>query len=213
MRYVINEKVEDCIKSFQKIAKEKGVSLTMKGNTLVIPDGKKAAFEKIFDDVLKDFNKNNKCSVSWKQDDDSKEIKFFEKEEKKKESVEITLDNDYKINETIIKKGTKVFIKETKEAEEDIIVERASKLNDIIVSKGEIVSFVEAIEEDNNKELKERKIPREWNRYQSLMNDVYEALEDAGIDVRAEYSEYEDTEVLVMITNKGTFELALYEID
>ena len=73
---------------------------------------------------------------------------------------------------------------------------------DVILEKGDRIEV-----------LKERKIPVSWEETGGLAEEVFQALEDAGIEVRFDYSDYEREEVIKLKYGNSRYELGISEID
>jgi len=87
-------------------------------------------------------------------------MRYVNEDKKKKverKSKVMVLDNDYKVNESLMKKGTTVIIKEGKASDNDIVLEKAIRMNDVVLTKGDVIREmyrdVEEFIDDNREEL------------------------------------------------------------
>jgi hypothetical protein len=73
--------------------------------------------------------------------------------------------------------------------------------HEIILEKGDKIEI-----------LKEARYPISWNDQVDFRDEVYEALDDAGLSVMLEYSEYEGEEVVNVRFKGKNFELGLFQV-
>ena len=89
--------------------------------------------------------------------------------------------------------------KEIVEIQEEVKI--AQDDHELILEKGDKIEI-----------LKEARYPISWNDQVDFRDEVYEALDNAGLSVMLEYSNYERDEVINVRFKGKNFELGLFQI-